>query len=123
MAAVNAVSRGGERRCYHCNQPGYLREDCDKLHPEAREYLTQQAARGRGRGRGAGGAEGQGLLPSVQLMCNIWWIVSQVSLQPSYLTSGWLTVVLISTSVSMMSGFHTLTRRTLTSVQPLAAHR
>jgi len=32
--------------------------------------------------------EGQRLLPSAQLMCNIWWIVSQVSLQPSYLTSG-----------------------------------
>jgi Na+/serine symporter len=38
---------------------------------------------------GAGGAEGQRLLPSVPLMCNIWWIVSQVSPQPFYLISGW----------------------------------
>ena len=91
IAAVNAVAGGGERRCYNCNQPGHLREDCDKLHPEVREYLKQQAARGRGRGRGRsrGGAEGQGLLPSVRLMCNIWWIDSQVSLLSSYLTSGW----------------------------------
>ena len=37
---------------------------------------------------GAGGAEGQRLLPSVPLMCNIWWIVSQVSPQPFYLISG-----------------------------------
>ena len=52
VAAVNAVAGGGRRRCYHCNQPGYVQEDCDKLHPEVREYLKQQAARGRGRGRG-----------------------------------------------------------------------
>ena len=37
---------------------------------------------------GAGAAEGQRLLPSVPLMSNIWWIVSQVSPQPFYLISG-----------------------------------
>ena len=44
MAAVNAVAGGGESRCYHCNQPGYLRQDCDKSHPEVLEYLKQQVA-------------------------------------------------------------------------------
>ena len=52
MAAVNAGARGEECRCYNCNQPGHLWEDCDKLHPEVRQWLKQQAARGRGRGRG-----------------------------------------------------------------------
>ena len=60
MAAVNAVAGGGERRCYTCSQPGHLREDGDKLHPEVREYLKQQAARGRGRGRGRSRGRGCG---------------------------------------------------------------
>ena len=60
MAAVTAVAGGGERRCYHCNQPGHLREDCNKLHPEVREYLKQQAAQGCGRGRGRGSGRGRG---------------------------------------------------------------
>ena len=41
MAWVNAVAGEGERLCYNCNQPGHLREDCDKLHPEVRAYLKQ----------------------------------------------------------------------------------
>ena len=60
MAAVNAGAGGEERRCYNCNQPGHLREDCDKLHPEARQWLKQQAARGRGRGRGRNRGRGRG---------------------------------------------------------------
>ena len=52
MAAVNAGAGGEERRCYNCNQPGHLREDCDKLRPKVHQWLKQQAARGRGRGRG-----------------------------------------------------------------------
>ena len=41
MAAVNAGAGGEERRCYNCNQPGHLREDCDKLHVEVRNWLKQ----------------------------------------------------------------------------------
>ena len=44
MAGVNAVAGGGERWGYNCNQMGHLREACDKLHPEVRAYLKQQAA-------------------------------------------------------------------------------
>ena len=44
--------------CYQCNQPGHLREDCDKLRREVFAFLNQQAAaRGRGhgnKGRGRG---------------------------------------------------------------------
>ena len=39
LARVNAVAGVGERLCSNCNQPGNLREDCDKLHPEFRTYL------------------------------------------------------------------------------------
>ena len=60
MAAVNAGAGGEERRCYNCNQPGHLREDCDELHPEVRQWLKQQAARGRGRGRGRSRGRGRG---------------------------------------------------------------
>ena len=59
VAAVNAGAGGEERWCYNCNQPGHLREDCDKLHPEVRQYLKQQAARGRGRGRGRSRGRGR----------------------------------------------------------------
>ena len=45
--------------CYNCNQPGYLIEECDKLHHEVRAYLLQQAAaRGRSRGKGHGTGRG-----------------------------------------------------------------
>ena len=60
MAAVNAGAGGEERRCYHCNQQGHLREDCDKLHPEVRQFLKQQAARGRERGCGRSRGRGRG---------------------------------------------------------------
>ena len=89
MAAVNAGAGGEERRCYNGNQPGNLREDCDKLHPEVRQWLKQQAARGCGRGRGSSRGRGRGGLPSVRLMCNIWWIDSQVTPQPFYPIIGW----------------------------------
>ena len=59
MAAVNAGAGEEERRCYNCNQPGHLREDCDKLHPEVRQWLKQQAARCRGRGRGRSRGRGR----------------------------------------------------------------
>ena len=52
IASVNAGARGEENRCYNCNQPGHLREDCDKLHPKVREHIKHQAAQGRGRGCG-----------------------------------------------------------------------
>ena len=58
MAAVNAGAGGEERRCYNCNQLGHLREDCDKLDPEVRQWLKQNAARGRGRGRSRGRGRG-----------------------------------------------------------------
>ena len=70
---LDAGAGGEERRCYNCNQPG------SKLH----EAVAVDVA-----AAGAGGAEGQWLLPSVRLMCNIWWIVSQVSPQPFFLISG-----------------------------------
>ena len=60
MAAVNAGAGGEERRCCNCNQQGHLREDCDKLHPEVRQWLKQQAARGRGRGHGRSRGRGRG---------------------------------------------------------------
>ena len=60
MAAVKAGAGGEERRCYNCNQQGHLLEDCDKLHPEVRQWLKQQAARGRGRGRGRSRGRGRG---------------------------------------------------------------
>ena len=60
MAGVNAVAGGGERLWYSCNHSGHLREDCDELHPEVREYLKQHAARGRGQGRGRGRRKGRG---------------------------------------------------------------
>ena len=60
MAAVNAGAGGEERRCYNFNQPGHLREDCDKLHPQVRQWLKKQAARGRGRGRGRSRGRGRG---------------------------------------------------------------
>ena len=60
MAAVKAGAGGEERRCYNCNQQGHLREDCDKLHPEVRQWLKQQAARGHGRGRGRSRGRGRG---------------------------------------------------------------
>ena len=60
MAAVSAWAGREEHRCYNCNQPGHLRENCDKLHPEVRQWLKQQAARGRGRGRGRTRGRGRG---------------------------------------------------------------
>ena len=45
MAGVNAVAGGGERLCYNCNQPGHLREDCHKLHPEVPAYLQSSHTR------------------------------------------------------------------------------
>ena len=60
MAAVNAGAGGEESSCYSYNQKGNLREDCDKLHPEVRQWLKQQAARGRGRGRGRSRGRGCG---------------------------------------------------------------
>ena len=60
MAAVNAVAGGAQRRWYNCNQPGHLREDCDKLHPEVCENLKQQAAQGRGRGHDRRRGKGRG---------------------------------------------------------------
>ena len=60
MAAAYAGAGGEERRCYNCNQPGRLREDCEKLHPEVHQYLNQQAARGCGRGRGRSRGRGRG---------------------------------------------------------------
>ena len=60
MAAVNAGAGGEERRCYNCNQPGHLWEDCDKVHPEVPQWLKKQVGRGRGRGRGCSRGRGRG---------------------------------------------------------------
>ena len=60
LAAMNAGVRGEKRMCYNCIQQGNLREDFDKLHPEVRQWLKQQAARGRGRGRGRSRGRGRG---------------------------------------------------------------
>ena len=68
MAAVNDGAGGEERRCYNCNQPGHLREDYDKVHPEVHQWLKQQAARGRGCGRGRSSVSDQAMAnrPSLQ---------------------------------------------------------
>ena len=59
VAAVGAGVAGGadKRKCFNCDKPGHLQQDCPLLSAEVKQYLQKRAAAGRGRGRGRGGPQ------------------------------------------------------------------